>query len=281
MKDYHRPITRDKIAMTPHAILAEAVAFGEELSTEEVEDIIDAGLATGEDFVQAEEVVDGRVVARWLYVGDSWEAFFRDGHPVLVESGTAPRSHGAVCERRFGWAVRSLGIMDGRRLTDDEVAAMRHDSGWADAFEHAAEADRRLAEFRRSGGPRAEVARDRLLRVRQLVKRFGLVPSLDLRDYLTADDESWLGRYLIVFVRRSVTGIEPCEARSCDDLETLVEWAICTTILERRLVGTWDLDADSDDPLVIGCELRVKLQDGTVRRFERTVPFEVAREVGV
>lgn len=96
---------------------------------------------------------------------------------------------------------------------------------------------------------------------------------------LEADDESWVHRYLLIYSRRRSGGTRSCDARSCEDLETLVEWAICMTIVDGRLVGTWDLSAESGDPLTIDCDLRVEDPDGNVHSFGRMVPFELAGEV--
>jgi len=278
MTNQHRPITREEIAMTPQAILAEAIAFRDRpLTTHEVEDIVDSGDALGDDFAQVEgKVLDGSPTIRWRYVGDRWEVAFRDGRPVLVEAGTAPRSHRAMVERRFGLMVWTMRIVNARPLTDAEVATLRADPGWVEEFEAAEDADRRLSEFRRQEGPEAEVARERLERLRRIVFEHGLHPTGDWAEDETADDESTMGRYATILEGLDSRGREEHEVFFCDDLVVLMERALSTSVIGARHQGSYDLDAESDDPLVMVCEVRVESPGGGGQAIERVLPFLAA-----
>jgi len=228
-----RPITREEIAMTPRAIMAETIAFRDRpLTTDEVEDLVDSGLAVGEDFVQA-DVRDrsGNVTTHWRYVGDRWEVTFTDGRPVLAEAGTAPRGHRALVERRFALSVWTMRIINARPLTDGEVAVLRADPGWVEEFEAAADADRRLLQFRLEGGPEVGLARQRLERLRRTVAEHGLHPTGDWADDEAADDESTTGRYATLLEGLDSRGRTEHEVFFCDRLETLQERALTTTVI--------------------------------------------------
>jgi len=274
MTNHHRPITREEIAMTPHAIMAETIAFRDRpLTTEEVEDVVDSGLAEGDDFVQTESRDrSGNVTTRWRYVGDRWEVTFRDGRPVLVEAGTAPRSHRALVERRFGLSVWTMRIINARPLTDSEVAVLRADPSWVEECDAADDADRRLTEFRRQGGPQAELARQRLERLRRIVSEHGLRPTGDWAEDEAADDESSTGRFVTVLEGLDARSRPEHEMFFCDGLETLMERALTTSVIGARHHGSFDLDAESDDPLVMVCRVRVELPDGTTPTIERVLP---------
>jgi len=260
--------------MTPQAILAEAIAFRDRpLTIEEVEEVVDAGLADGDDFAQVEgKVLDGSPTVRWRYVGDRWEVAFRDGRPVLVEAGAAPRSHRARAERRFGLAVWTMRLVNSRPLTDGEVAVLRADPGWIEQFEAAADADQRLLRFRLRGGPGINLARGRLERLRRIVSEHGLRPTGDWAEDEAADDESTTGRYVTVLEGLDPRGRPEHEVFFCDGLETLMERALTTSVIGARHFGSFDLDTESDDPLVMVCRVRVELPDGATPTIERLLP---------
>jgi len=273
MTIHRRPITREEIAMTPKAILAEALAFRRELTTHEVEDAVDAGLAEGVDFAQVEgKVLDGSPTVRWRYVGDRYGVTFQGGRPVLVEAGTAPRSHRALVERRFALSVWTMRIINARPLTDSEVATLRADPGWVEEYDAADDADRRLTEFRRKGGPEAEVARVRLERLRRIVSAHGLRPTGDWAEDEAADDESTTGRCVTVLEGLDARDRPEHEMYFCHDLVVLTERALATTVIGARHQGSYDLDAESDDPLVMVCRVRVESADGTTPTIERVLP---------
>jgi len=274
MTNHHRPITREEIAMTPHAIMAETIAFRDRpLTTEEVEDVVDSGLAEGDDFVQTESRDrSGNVTTRWRYVGDRWEVTFRDGRPVLAEAGTAPRSHRALVERRFGLSIWTMRLINARPLTDGEVATLRADPGWVEEYEAADDADRRLTEFRRGGGPEVAAARRRLERVRRIVSDHELRPTGDWAEALAADDESTTSRYATVLEGLDSRARPEHEMYCCDEMETLMERALTTTVIGARHFGSFDLDSESDDPLVMVCEVRVEGPGGTGHAIERVLP---------
>jgi len=267
------PITREEIAMTPRAILAEAIAFRRELTTVEVEDIVDSGFAVGEDFVQAEaRDRSGNVTTHWRYVGDRWEVTFRDGRPSIVEAGTGPRSHRALVEKRFGLMVWTMKAVNARPLTDGEVAVLRADPGWAEEFDAAEDADRRLLHFRLRGGPEAKLARQRLERLRRIVSEHGLRPTGDWAEDEAADDESTIGRYATLLEGLDSRGRTEHEVHFCGDLVVLMERALTTTVIGARHYASLDLDAESDDPLVMVCEVRVEGPGGTGHAIERVLP---------
>lgn len=273
-----RPIGRGQVAMTPGAILAESLAHpGRALTTEEFQDVVAAGLAAPDDFARVEGFDgDGAMEARWRYVGDRWEAAHQDGRPLLVEAGSAPRTHRALVERRFAEFVWTMRLLDLLPHTDADVSDLRDDACWAERFQRADAADRRLAEFRRRGGPMLALARERLGRLMRIVEAHGLRPTGDLAEVLETEDETMLSRrYLTVLEGRDALEKPLHDAYLCDDLEVAMERALTATVLGVRLFGTWDIDG-ADEPMIMTCDLRVHGPDGVEHAIRRVLPFAAA-----
>jgi hypothetical protein len=254
MTTRHRPITQDEESKTPRAILAASLGFLTPLTIEQAELVCDDGLATLSDLVEVEADAWGRPVATgYGYVGDAWEVDYHHGRPILVERGTAATGYVADVERQFAWALHLVGGPDHGPRTDEEIAEIRSDAGWARSFAAAEAADRRMVELRRRGGPELELAAERLARAREVASHLGVDPSSMWSDPLRIGDESATARYTVV-VGRDGRSSDPDHVISFHgDATAAVEGVLALTVVGGwRLVTVHDLDrSDWEEPLVL------------------------------
>jgi hypothetical protein len=279
MRGVEAMLTRREVTcgldIAPSERLARAVAFAEPLDVEAIQDIMDAGLADAEDFVQGTDACDEGLEACWRYAGRRWGFAFRGGRPVLVEPGAEPRSHVHVMEERLALQLFLQEDLHGGRHTNEEVAAVRADPDWANAFRDATEADERLEEFRQ--GPKAGLARQRLDRILEIIACYDLDPSWRWMDELSAGDESLTGRFAVVFEGGAARGRIDHEVAYCDHLGGVIERAIHATVLPAKLFGAFDLDSDDfSRPITVVCEVRAQGPDGASEVAEWTLPCVVA-----
>jgi len=262
--------------MTPRCALAEAIGFCRPLPVEQMELLCDGGLAMPDEFEAVEDDEPGfPVVTGYRYVGDAWEVEFRHGRPVLVERGTATTGYVAEVERRFAWVLRLVRGPDRGPRTDEEIAALRSSTEWAGAFARAADADRRMSELRRRGGPELELAAERLARARAVLARLGVELSGMWTDPLRIGDESAMARYALVTGTDDHSG-EPHHAIEFHgDPTAAVEGVLCTMILDRWVQGLFDLDrAHYVEPLIL--HALVTIEGDSRFGIRRVVPFAAA-----
>lgn len=145
------PITESEISMTATDRLARAIGLYHPLSEEDREQIIDAGLADRDDF----EVITPPWAREgdaplYGYCGDRWTVEFRGGRPHLVASIEVPPnaalSEVARSEHRFALVLDMVERAWSRHMTDEKVAEVRGDIGWAGLFEKSARRDREEAD---------------------------------------------------------------------------------------------------------------------------------------
>ncbi|MEI6502251.1 MAG: hypothetical protein WCP21_14640 [Armatimonadota bacterium] len=100
------PISTEEEACMPQAILARTIGLLRPLSFDEMQDVIDAALATDDDFESSGEP------PTYTYIGDRWQVEFRLGRPHLIDAVNVPpappRSAVAAEETRFGLVVDVL-----------------------------------------------------------------------------------------------------------------------------------------------------------------------------
>lgn len=143
------PITPKEQIMTSADRLARNIALFYPLSEYDVEDIVDAELATQEEFgPTVYPVADDEDEDLYDYRGSRWSAEFRNGRPHLVETidvpPDLPRSVAAQEETKFGFIVDALETMWGRPLTDEQIAEFKADGqdvGSDGAHDHPDEED--------------------------------------------------------------------------------------------------------------------------------------------
>jgi len=82
--DMRAPISTEEEACMPQAILARAIGLLRPLSFDEMQDVIDAALATDDDFESSGEP------PTYTYIGDRWQVEFRLGRPHLIDAVNVP-----------------------------------------------------------------------------------------------------------------------------------------------------------------------------------------------
>jgi hypothetical protein len=143
------PITRDEISRCPRAFLARAIAWQIGLTDAEREEVVDAGLASEDDFESIPGPDADTDAHRWAYAGSAWGVTYGCGRPILVEAIHADRRPFDARQRTEYVAALFIDMLEaasGRRWTPDEVEMSYEEGKWPEAIEEAERADREAAE---------------------------------------------------------------------------------------------------------------------------------------
>jgi hypothetical protein len=256
--------------MTARDRLARAIGLYHALSESDVEDIVDQGLGTPDDFGRG-PAEDGPPT--YTYRGRRWAVEYRDGRPHLIDAIEVPsdaaRSAATEAEHRFALVVDTLEAMRQGPLTDGRIAELRED-GWGEVLEEAARRDRERPSERLAAMESTQRQRQRLGRAQEILGAPAMLPRRVPDDATDEADLHGIGRFLIITLVRMHAGAAECRIDFTEDAESVLSQVARLILGGHRLLRVCDLDADSYQDAV-GITLLLAFTDQPLHTYERTM----------